>query len=137
MFTLADYVGVHKDSPDWTPERQSNARMLIFACTKLQEKMESDGIHFHLNPHTGTTISGETMGGFRPQTCPIGAPESAHKEGMAVDRYDWDGAIDAWIMAHQDALVECGIYIEAPDSTIGWSHWSTRKPASGHHVFIP
>lgn len=142
MFTLIDYVGPWAESPDWNEEREDNANVLIARCTKLQEMMEADGVHFPLNPKTGTTISGETFGGFRPQSCPIGAEHSSHKEGKAVDRYDPDGAIDAWIMAHQDALEQCGIYIEHPDSTSGWSHWGIKlndddAPKSGHHVFYP
>ena len=137
IFSLKDYVGTHWPSPDWNDVRIANAQMLIVACGKLQARMEADGIHFPLNPKTGTTISGEIYGGFRPQDCPIGAPHSAHKEGQAVDRYDPDNLIDAWLMAHQDALETCGIYIEHPDSTPTWSHWSTRIPSSGHHVFYP
>lgn len=134
---MKDYIGPWAESPDWNAERQANAQQLISACATLQSMMEADGVHFRINPKTGTTISGEVYGGFRPQDCSIGAPGSAHKEGQAVDRYDIDGAIDAWIMAHQDALVKCGIYIENPDYTEGWSHWGIRPPGSGHHVFIP
>jgi len=151
MFTLADYVGPWGESPDWNEERRDNAIILIAACTKLQTIMEADGVHFPLHEHTGTglhprnrdsTISGETYGGFRPQSCPIGATHSSHKEGKAADRYDPDGAIDTWIMAHQDALVTCGIYIEHPDKTPGWSHWGIKlnpddAPKSGRHVFYP
>jgi hypothetical protein len=145
MFTLADYVGPWANSPDWNADRQANAANLIEACAVLQERMEGAGVHFPLHEHTGTgifprtntTVSGETYGGFRPQSCPIGAAHSAHKEGLAVDRYDLTGAIDAWLMANQDALEVCGIYIEHPDYTDGWSHWSIRPPHSGHHVFIP
>jgi len=151
MFTIEDYVGIYASSPDWTPERQANARHLLNACANLQVIMEADGVHFPLHEHaangvhprTETTIGGETYGGFRPQSCLIGAAHSAHKEGLAVDRYDPDGIIDKWLLddylAHGDrsALVHCGIYIEHPDSTPGWSHWSIRAPASGHHVFYP
>ena len=137
MFTISDYVGVHIKSPDWTDKRQDNAAKLILACTPLQLRMESEGIQFHINPKTGTTISGETYGGFRPQDCPIGAPESAHKQGLAVDRYDPGNEIDDWLVAHPEALVEFGIYIEAPSSTPHWSHMSTRNPPSGKHIFLP
>ena len=135
MFTIANYVGVHSKSPDWNDERKSNANRLIFACTKLQKMMEDDGIVFHLNPVTGTTISGQTYGGFRPQDCPIGAPKSAHKTGEAVDRYDWNGLIDKWLVAHPESLVECGIYIESPDKTPGWSHWQIRP--THNRIFKP
>ena len=150
MFTLIDYVGRWAESPDWNEEREDNANVLIAACTKLQTIMESDGIIFKLNEYTGTTlhprtytsISGESYGGFRPQNCPIGAMHSSHKEGKAVDRYDPDGAIDAWIMAHQGVLITCGIFIENPDKTPGWSHWGIKlnakdAPMSGRHVFWP
>ena len=137
VFTLDDYVGPHKNSPDWNQERQNNAIMLIDACTKLQKALENIGIHFPINHKTGTTISGEVYGGFRPQSCPIGAPDSAHKEGLAVDRYDPNGQIDQYLLREIDLLTECGIYIEAPSYTPGWSHWSIRAPGSGHHIFIP
>ena len=137
VFTMDDLVGPWKDSPDWTQERQANATKLIAACTKLQEALEADGIHFPLNPHTGTTISGETYGGFRPQDCPIGAPDSAHKQGLAVDRYDPNEQIDQYLLRRVDLLTQFGIYIEAPSSTPGWSHWSIRAPGSGHHIFYP
>jgi hypothetical protein len=39
MITIAEYVGPHAQSPDWTAERASNALMLLQACDKL----EADG----------------------------------------------------------------------------------------------
>ena len=143
MFTLDNYVGPYKDSPDWTPECQANAQALIEACTGLQADLEAAGIHFHLNPATGTTVSGEGHGGFRDQSCPIGAKDSAHKQGQAVDRYDPENEIDEYLWKNFNAdpennlLVKHGIYIEAPQSTPHWSHWGIRKPASGHHIFNP
>jgi hypothetical protein len=137
MFTLEDYVGPHSNSPDWTPWRQDNAKDLIEACAGLQEELELRGVHFPLNPKTKTTISGEKYGGFRPQDCTIGAPHSAHKQALAVDRYDPAEEIDNYLMEHQDLLEKFDIYIEHPDSTPGWSHWSIRPPKSGKHVFIP
>jgi hypothetical protein len=99
--------------------------------------MVADGVVFPTNPATKTQVAGETYGGFRPQDCPQGAPHSAHKEGLAVDRYDPSGAIDSWLLKNQYALGSCGVYIEHPSTTKGWSHWSIRPPASGHHVFYP
>lgn len=137
MITIDQLVGTYADSPDWTQARQDNAANLLAVCALLEQDMVAAGIVFHDNPHTDNGVSGETNGGFRPQNCPIGAPDSAHKNGQAVDRYDPDGAIDAYLMANQDKLIKYGIYIEHPDSTPGWSHWSTRAPGSGHHVFFP
>jgi hypothetical protein len=137
MIILEEYVGIHKDSPDWTPERQSNAKKLLAACETLQDYMETDGIEFPINPKTGSEVSGETFGGFRPQNCPIGASNSSHKEGLAVDRYDPKGEIDSWCMANQIKLKDNGIFIEHPSATPGWSHWTIRPPGSGHTVFYP
>ena len=137
MLTLTEYVGPHFDSDDWTPKRQENAEMLMEACAMLQTTMVAAGVRFPTNPATGSGISGQTFGGFRPQSCPQGAPDSAHKEGLAVDRYDPHGEIDAWLMKHEDVLAEHGIYIEHPDKTIHWSHWSIKPPRSGRHIFWP
>ena len=137
MINLNQYVGVHLNSPDWTSERQQNAEKLLEKCALLELAMTDDGIEFPDNPKTGSGVSGETFGGFRPQDCPIGASNSAHKTGEAVDRYDHSGAIDSWCMAHQTVLKTYGIFIEHPSATPGWSHWSTRMPPSGHQVFFP
>lgn len=137
MITLLHYVGPHADSPDWTPERQANARKLLTACAALESEMMRGGVAFPDNPKTRNGISGQAFGGFRPQCCQQGAPGSAHKQGLAVDRYDPRGEIDAWCMAHQDRLAVHGIYIEHPSATPGWSHWSIRAPKSGNRVFTP
>lgn len=137
MITLEQYVGPHAESPDWTAVVIERAKQLLEACTKLEFLALQDGVKFPINPVTKSGVSGQTLGGFRPQDCPIGAPTSAHKAGMAVDRYDPDGLIDKWCFEHQDRLEQCGIYLEHPEATKGWSHWSTRKPASGHIVFYP
>lgn len=139
MITIKQYIGGHEASPDWTPERLANATVLLWLCSQLELEMIADGVEFPDNPKTADGVGGQFhgYGGFRPQDCTQGAPHSSHKEGRAVDRYDPAGAIDAWLMAHLDALERHGIYIEHPDSTPGWSHWSNKAPGSGHHVFYP
>ena len=137
MITLAQYIGPHAASPDWTAARKAHAAILLEACESLETEMLADGVEFPDNPATGSGVSGQTFGGFRPQNCPQGAANSAHKTGEAVDRYDPKGEIDAWLMAHQDRLVAHGVYIENPSATVHWSHWSTRAPGSGNHVFLP
>jgi hypothetical protein len=96
-----------------------------------------DGVNFPVNPRTGSCVSGETYGGFRPQSCPIGSPKSSHKEGMAVDIYDPKGEIDNWCMENLNRLEECGLYLEHPSKTVHWCHVSTRAPGSGRRVFMP
>lgn len=137
MITLEDYVGPHADSQDWTEERRGNAARLLNACAILEAYAAQDGVRFPVNPATRSGVSGKRYGGFRPQSCHIGAPSSAHKEGLAVDLFDPRGNIDKWCLANQDKLALFGIYIEHPSETAGWSHWTVRAPASGRHVFFP
>ncbi len=137
MITLNQYVGPHSASPDWTPERQQAATKLLAACCALEVEMARGGVSFPDNPATKSGVSGVTFGGFRPQNCTQGAPNSSHKEGLAVDRYDPRGEIDVWCMAHLDRLAHHGIYIEHPSATPGWSHWTTRAPKSGNRAFYP
>ena len=137
MISLIEYVGPHANSPDWTPARQDNAHKLLVAVNALETEMLAAGVVFPINPATGSGVSGQTFGGFRPQDCPQGAAHSAHKEGLAVDRYDPYGAIDAYLMKNQDLLEKYGIYIEHPSKTEKWSHWSIKPPGSGNHVFYP
>ena len=137
MITLDEYVGPHKESKDWTKQRQENAKKLLQACLLLEHEMLEDGVSFPDNPITKSGVSGKTYGGFRPQDCAVGAPNSSHKEGLAVDRYDPLESIDNWCMSHQDRLKHHGIYIEHPSATKGWSHWTIRAPKSGKTVFYP
>ena len=137
MITLDQYVGPHCDEADWTAARQANAVRLLDACAALEEDAIADGVKFLANPSTKSGISGQTMGGFRPQSCTQGAARSSHKEGLAVDRYDPDGKIDAWCMAHLDRLKAHGIFIEHPSKTVTWSHWTIKAPGSGNRVFYP
>ena len=134
---MADYVGPWAHSEDWTAERQANAATLLAKCAALEVEMVSDGVTFPVNPKTGTQVSGEVYGGFRPQSCPIGADRSKHKRGCAVDRFDPDGRIDMWCFAHLPRLRAHGIFIEHPDSTPTWSHWQSIAPDSGLTVFRP
>jgi hypothetical protein len=137
MITLEQYFGRWMDHPDATDERVGNAKRLVVACELLGAMAAADGVAFPTNPATRSGVSGSKYGGFRPQDCTIGASKSAHKEGLAVDRFDPTGEIDEWCMNNQDKLKMCGIYIEHPSATVGWSHWSIKPPKSGKTVFYP
>ena len=137
MISYQDYFGKWLGCEDATEERKTNAVRLLTAVRQLSLLAESDGVHFSINPRTRSRVSGDTFGGFRPQHCPIGAKNSAHKEALAVDIYDPNGSIDEWCIDNQDKLEQCGIYIENPNKTIGWSHWTVRAPGSGKRVFNP
>jgi len=137
MITLDDYVGPHSKSPDWTDDRRKNAIKLLIAVAELEAYMALDGVIFPRNPATGTSVSGQRYGGFRPKSCAIGAERSAHKEGLAVDIFDPVNEIDTWLMANQDKLALCGAYIEHPDATNKWAHISILAPKSGKRIFYP
>ena len=77
MITLTQYVGPHRDSPDWTPAREQAATKLLAACSALEVEMARGGVSFPDNPATHSGVSGQTFGGFRPQNCPQGAPNSS------------------------------------------------------------
>lgn len=137
MISIDEYFGPWLHHPDATDARMTNADNLLNACDALEAMAREDGVAFPINPATNSQVSGKTYGGFRPQSCPQGAPKSSHKEAMAVDRFDPLNKIDEWCMSNLDKLEQCGIYIEHPDSTPGWSHWTIRAPKSGNRVFIP
>lgn len=137
MITLEQYVGPYRASSDWTVERQLNAQKLLAAAFLLSGFMEDEGVIFRINPRTKSQVSGGGNGGFRPQVCPIGAPKSNHKQGNALDWYDPDEQIDNWCMGHTGVLQACGIWLEHPDATPGWSHWQRVQPGSGNRIFVP
>lgn len=135
MITLAQYLGQHSKAA--TPAHRKNAAALLVAVEALYVEAVLDGVEFPVNPATGSQISGQTYGGYRPADCPIGATNSAHKQGMAVDLYDPDGKIGAWCLANQSKLKKHCIFIEHPSKTPAWSHWSIKPPKSGKQVFYP
>ena len=135
MITLSQYVGIHKDSPDWTAERKSNAVELLSRVNALLGHLGRQGTPMQINPVTGSLVSGQTFGGFRPQSCPQGAPTSSHKIGQGVDLFDPRENLDNAITT--DLLIEFGLYREAPSATKGWTHLTTRPPKSGKRTFLP
>lgn len=141
MVTLDHYAGEWKSSKDWSAEVIANATKLLLSVNGLMKIAEDNGIVFPVNPRTGSHVSGETYGGFRPQSCPIGAPQSKHKRGLAVDLYDPHGDIDDWCMQNEDKLKQYGIWIEHPSKTVHWSHWQCVKYGSyvegKHRWFYP
>lgn len=144
MITVKEYFGKWFDHHDATDERKENAEDLLVAVNKLEEMARADGVTLPINPTTGSRISGQQYGGFRPQTCSQGASRSSHKEGMGGDLYDPVNELDDWITKfnteagkRNSVLEECGLYREHPDDTDTWCHLTTRKPGSGWRTFHP
>jgi hypothetical protein len=139
MITLTQYFGHKADHPDATPERKANAEHLLEQVNALLDDARQRGIARHEDPDTGTYISGSRGGagdgGFRLQTSTTGSARSAHKEGLAVDVYDPDNALDDWIT--NPILSAYALYREAAEATPGWCHLQTRPPRSGARTFNP
>lgn len=134
-----DYLGSYVNSPDLTPVRLANMDRLLTKVNKLQAIMLADGVRFSVNTKTKSNVGGSGNGGFRSQNCPVGAPHSAHKDCLAVDIYDPDNKIDAWLNEARNLhiLEELGMYFEAMIATPTWSHWSIHPPKSGRRFFLP
>lgn len=78
--------------------------------------------------------------GYRPLTYNLsigGSERSAHITCEALDIYDPDKRLAKWCLDNLDILEESGLYIEDPDYTSNWVHFTTRAPRSGRRVFIP
>ena len=122
-----------------TQEHEENATALLKQVNALIDEAEATGFVRAICPNTGTEISGSKGGsgdgGFRLQTATTGAPNSSHKTAQAVDVYDPGGHLDDWMQ--DDVLESYDLYREAPNSTYGWCHLTTRAPRSGNRTFTP
>jgi len=151
VITLQDYFGRYAQHPDAGPGMWSNADDLISRVNELKEWARAAGIPVNeIDADTNSEISGSSVatgggnGGFRPQKCPVGAPDSAHKDAKALDDFDPSDALDNWISEFDDEggrrntiLEKFGLYREAPAVTPGWCHLTTRRPGSGKRTYNP
>lgn len=130
MITVSDYFKAYRNthSHEITQEFEINAELLLDSVNLLLEECKLLGWSPQINPHTGTYISGQDNGGWRPQNCPIGAPKSSHKQARGVDIADADGSLDEVIT--DPLLKKYGLFREAPGSTPGWTHLTDRPPGS-------
>lgn len=62
---------------------------------------------------------------------------SSHLYGCAVDISDPKGKLASWLNAHQELLVNCGLWMEDTRHTKGWVHLQSYAPKSMNRVFIP
>lgn len=132
---MVDYFGPWAGHKDATDEVKANAETFLEKVNNLLYDAFAHMIDLEENPATGTLVSGKTYGGFRPQDCPQGAPNSSHKIGRGIDIYDPENTLDNWIT---DAILEKhGLYREAPLATRGWCHLTDRAPGSGRRTFQP
>lgn len=137
MITIDDYVGVWKNHEDWNGACEHAAELLLSRVNALLADFVNDGFTLEINQKTKTQVSGEVYGGFRPKSCPIGAPYSSHKLGMSVDVFDPYNKLDLWLDKNPDMLVKHDLFREAPSATQRWCHLSTKAPGSGRRTFLP
>jgi hypothetical protein len=151
VITLQDYFGRYAQHPDARPGMWSSADDLLGRVNELKEWAKAAGIAVdEIDADTGSEISGSSVasgggnGGFRPQDCPVGAPDSAHKQACALDDFDPSNALDNWISEFDEndgrknvILEKFGLYREHPDATPGWCHLTTRRPGSGKRTYRP
>lgn len=138
MITLDDYAGPYADHPDWKRhEVQDDAALLVKAVDQILFIAEHE-IVLRKNPNTLTYVAGNGNGGFRPQDSPVGAANSAHKRGRAVDIYDPYRELARWCLRNQGRLERYGILaMEDPRWTPTWVHMQTVPVRSGNFSFIP
>ena len=135
MITLSDYFGLWLNHPDATDEVKHAAAVLLACVNPLLDEAFNSGVDLPINPTTKSHVSGKQYGGFRPQSCPEGAPKSSHKVGRGIDIYDPANELDNWIT--DKVLEKHGLYRESPLHTKGWVHLTDRAPKSGKRTFIP
>ena len=124
MISVKDLFAGYAGNPGITPEHEANAEALLENVNDLLLWAVEEGWRPQKNPATGTYVSGQTDGGWRPQDCATGAPNSAHKQGKAVDVFDRSGELDAIIT--DEMLENFGLFREAPSATSSWCHLQDR-----------
>lgn len=135
MLTVRDYFGPWGNSPEVNSVIQDNAARLVQAVNYVLIDFQDSGETLRINHQTKSVVSGTSYGGFRPQHCPEGAPNSSHKVGRGVDIYDPDGDLDNWLT--DQILEKYGLYREHPSATRGWCHLTNRAPKSMKRSFYP
>ena len=139
--SLRDYFGPHWDHDDVTDEVLANATELVHRANAVLEQMVAGGCTPLRNPGTNTYISGQTLGGFRPQSSAVGAPRSKHKMGQALDLYDPYRELAKWAVNHPADMKDIGLWIEDPRWTPTWLHIQSVPPGNPPNpaklVFIP
>lgn len=83
-------------------------------------------------------IKADITSGYRPghwNKKAGGSEKSAHLSCEAIDLKDNFGKIKEAITI--ELLKKYDLYMEHPDSTVGWCHLQSRKTRSGKRVFHP
>lgn len=135
VITADEYFAGYPRHPGITLNMRASAHDMLARVNALLDWAETQGWQPQINPHTGTLVSGQTDGGWRPKECKTGFPNSAHKQARAVDVFDPGNSLDSLIT--DDVLEDFGLYREAPEATAGWTHLTDRPPGSKMRTFNP
>lgn len=124
MFITPQEVLMGRDAEyPLTPELRANLDKLLIALNKLRA-------------YWGKPLI--VTSGYRPgkyNKAAGGAEHSPHLTCEACDFRDTDGSLDEFLTRHSGILRDCGLYLEHPDNTPGWTHVQIRRPGSGTLVF--
>lgn len=133
MITLKDYLTAsgkypeREKHPEVTAEVLKNAESLLKKVNSLLKELKVENV--------------KVSSGFRPQkvnaNVPGAAKKSAHCTGNAVDLADPTNKLDILFLQNLPLLEKYNLYLEHPDSTLGWSHLGQVAPKSGKRVFKP
>lgn len=130
MITLEDYFGAHSRVHEPAPEVRENAVELLSKVNALLSDIELE------EAQAPKVNSGWRPKGFNAIIANA-APNSKHITGQAIDISDPDGALDEYLFARPQRLIEHGLYMEHPLATKGWCHLQCVSPRSGNRVFYP
>lgn len=137
MISATQYFGPYANHADITAQIRFHATGLLDVVNDLLELAKADGCTLPENPNTGCVISGSGNGGFRPGDCKVGASNSKHKYGRAVDIYDPKREFASWCLAHGGEMEKRGLHMEDPRWTPTWVHLQDVPPGSGLLVYRP
>ena len=140
MIELDDYwMGRDDDYPlDMTPDIARNAARTVSIVNELLLEAMAEGVLVQDKPGADY---GCCASGWRPPKVNANtkgaSTTSMHMTGEALDIYDPDGLIDAWLVQPkgQATLERLGLWMEHPDDTPRWAHVQVRPPRSGNRVF--
>lgn len=135
--TLKDYLGPYDDDRITREVRENGSRLIAIANVVLAAA-EAEGVEIKVNPNTGNHIAGSGNGGVRPVDAMVGAKNSAHKRGHAIDIYDPERKLSGWVWVNKNRVELLGIRaVERPEYTPSWCHLADEPVASGVFAFVP
>jgi hypothetical protein len=123
MNTVTEYLmGRDKEFPLDIQQTRNMAELLsrvnwLFGTLELHPKVSSGYRPAAINKKAG------------------GAKMSTHLVCSGIDLYDPDGMLAAKMLDHLDLLEECGLWLENPEHTPGWTHLDIKQRKN--RVFNP